>query len=53
MGSIGSTGGSGAIYQSTLLIIKEELRPFYVWVSVHHKLIYIKNQLDATWQYIY
>ena len=21
---------------------------FYVWVSVHHKLIYIKNQRDAT-----
>ena len=26
---------------------------FYVWVSVHHKLIYIKNQRDATWQYVY
>ena len=26
---------------------------FYVWVSVHHNLIYIKNQRDATWQYVY
>jgi hypothetical protein len=26
---------------------------FYVWFSVHHKLIYIKNQRDATWQYVY
>jgi len=25
----------------------------HVWVSVHHKLIYIKNQRDATWQYVY
>ena len=25
----------------------------YVWVSMHHKLIYIKNQRDATWQYVY
>jgi hypothetical protein len=26
---------------------------FYVWFSVHHKLIYIKNQRDTAWQYIY
>jgi len=26
---------------------------FCVWVSVHHKLIYIKNQRDTTWQYVY
>jgi hypothetical protein len=26
---------------------------FYVWFSVHHKLIYVKNQRDATWQYVY
>jgi hypothetical protein len=26
---------------------------FYVWFSMHHKLIYIKNQRDATWQYVY
>ena len=26
---------------------------YYVWVSVHHKLIHIKNQRDATWQYVY
>jgi hypothetical protein len=26
---------------------------FYVWFSVHHKLIYIKNLRDATWQYVY
>jgi len=26
---------------------------FYVWVSVHRKLIYIKNQRDAAWQYVY
>ena len=25
---------------------------FYVWVSVHHKLIYIKKQRDATWQFV-
>jgi hypothetical protein len=26
---------------------------FYVWFSVHHKLIYVKNQRDAAWQYVY
>ena len=26
---------------------------FYVSVSVHHKLIHIKNQRDATWHYVY
>jgi hypothetical protein len=26
---------------------------FFVWFSVHHKSIYIKNQRDATWQYVY
>jgi hypothetical protein len=26
---------------------------FYVWFSVHHKLKYIKNERDATWQYVY
>ena len=26
---------------------------FCVFVSVHHKLIYIKNQRDANWQYVY
>ena len=30
-----------------------DIRKFYVWVSVHHKLVYIKNQRDATWQYVY
>jgi hypothetical protein len=25
----------------------------YVSVSVHHKSIYIRNQRDATWQYVY
>ena len=29
----------------------EENILFYVWVSVNHKLIYIKNQREATWQY--
>ena len=30
-----------------------DVAEFYVWVSVHHKLIYITNQRDATWQYVY
>ena len=34
-------------FKRTLLV------EFCVWVSVHHKLIYIKNQRDATWQYVY
>jgi hypothetical protein len=25
---------------------------FLCWFSMHHKLIYIKNQCDATWQYV-
>jgi hypothetical protein len=39
---------------NTILYVKE-IRSliFYVWLSVHHKLIYIKNQRDATWQYVY
>ena len=36
---------------SLVLILKCSF--FYVSVSVHHKLIYIKNQRDATWQYVY
>ena len=32
---------------------RKEHGGFYVWVSVHHNLIYMKNQRDATWQYVY
>jgi hypothetical protein len=35
------------------LLEKMLVRFFYVWFFVHHKLIYIKNQRDATWQYVY
>ena len=30
-----------------------EFKKIYVLVSVHHKLIYIKKQRDAAWQYVY
>jgi hypothetical protein len=35
------------------LIFEKQENIFYVWFSVHHKLIYTKNQRDATWQYVY
>ena len=47
----------------TFIVLKRKLKKllainmhkvlFYVSVSVPHKLIYIKKQRDATWQYVY
>ena len=39
--------------RTILVFISNILLDFYVLVSVHHKLIYIKKQRDATWQYVY
>ena len=40
-------------WDPTEIILTNKYLRFYVWISVHHKLIYIRNQRDATWQYVY
>ena len=41
----------GTVYVKTQQVDRNNV--FYVRVSMHHNLIYIKNQRDATWQYGY
>jgi len=39
--------------KQSLFVLLPSHSTFYVWVSLHRKLIYIKNQRDATWQHVY
>jgi len=39
--------------ERTMITYNKRKTELYVWVSVHHKLIYIKNQRNAAWQYVY
>ena len=53
MGAEGVGGKSQCSFPNCMSCCIHKWFDFYVWVSVHHKLIYIKNQRDANLQYVY